>query len=125
MAAAEPITWPPTVEHMMLDRKVTADETSPEDRARMGADLAAALAVVGRLRRDTLNVDGDPLSTLPSPSADVALGVVRLAVRWNDRRRSPDGLISAGELGSSRIPSFDADIERLCGIGRYVGPVFA
>ncbi|MBB2500264.1 hypothetical protein H5411_14160 [Amycolatopsis echigonensis] len=55
----------------------------------------------------------------------MSLGTVRLAAREFARRRSPEALIDMGELGSARIPSFDPDIERLLGIGRFRGPVFA
>ena len=55
----------------------------------------------------------------------VRLGTVRLAGRWYTRRRSPDGLIATADFGASRIPSFDADIERLLKIGRYAKPVIA
>jgi hypothetical protein len=48
---------------------------------------------------------------------------VRLASRWHTRRRSPDALIEMGELGASRVPSFDPDIDRLLRIGRHALPV--
>ncbi|MGL5909489.1 MAG: hypothetical protein ACRCZP_05775, partial [Phycicoccus sp.] len=87
--------------------------------------LDAAVATVERVRGGSLNFTGDPLSLLPGPGADVALGTVRLAGRWHVRRRSPDGLVAASELGSTRVPSFDPDIERLLGLGRYRSPVIA
>lgn len=67
----------------------------------------------------------DSLSGRPAPPKDLALGTIRLATRWHARRRSPDALLSMGDLGTARIPNFDPDIERMLGIGRYRGPVFA
>ena len=125
MSSPQPFTWPPSVEDMALDLKVDLTELTDADRARMGSDLAAAIAKVSELRGSSFDFADDLLSALPVPTADITLGVIRLAGRWFHRRRSPDGLIGAGELGTSRIPAFDADIERLLGIGRYAGPVFA
>jgi hypothetical protein len=51
------------------------------------------------------------------------LGTVRLAARWHNRRRSPDGMLDMGELGNARIPTGDPDIERLLGIARFRGPM--
>lgn len=65
------------------------------------------------------------LTGRPAPPADLKLGTLRLAGRLHSRRRSPDGLVFAGDYGSSRIPAIDPDIERLLGIGRFRGPVFA
>lgn len=62
---------------------------------------------------------------LPAPTADLRLGTIRLAGRWHTRRKSPEMLITAGEFGGARIPSFDPDIERLLKIGRFRGGVFA
>lgn len=125
MSTPQPFTWPPDVEDLALDLKVDPAELTHADLARMGSDLAAAIAKVSELRGSSFNFTDDLLSDLPVPTADITLGVLRLAGRWYARRRSPDGLIGAGELGTSRIPAFDADIERLLGIGRYAGPVFA
>lgn len=125
MTTPQPFTWPPSVDDMAVDMKADLGELTDEDRARMGSDLAAAIAKVAELRGSSYNFHDDLLSPLPTPTPDITLGVLRLAGRWFNRRRSPDGLIGAGELGNSRIPSFDADIERLLGIGRYAGMTFA
>jgi hypothetical protein len=115
------MTWPPTVEDLRLDLKI--DDV--RDDVRLSAVLGAAIALVARLRRASFDFADDPLSPLPRPTEDIVLGTVRLAGRWHARGRSPDGLVVAGEFGTSRVPSFDSDIERLLGIGRYRGPVFA
>lgn len=121
MTAPQPIAWPPTLGDLKRDLKIDDER----DDARLTDVLAAALAKVIELRGDTLNLTDDPFSPLPSPDADIALGAVRLAARWHARRRSPDGLIDAGEFGTSRVAFYDSDIERLLKIGRYRGPVFA
>ncbi|MBN9739508.1 hypothetical protein DMP23_00040 [Amycolatopsis sp. A1MSW2902] len=60
-----------------------------------------------------------------APGADLALGTLRLAGRWFTRRRSPDALISMGDLGSARVPSFDPDIDQLLRVGRFARAVVA
>lgn len=86
------------------------------------ADLPGLQAVVG----DDVFVGLAPLVTVyGDPTEDLFLGTIRLAHRWHVRRRSPDGLVNMSDLGTARVPSFDPDIERLLGIGRYSGPVFA
>lgn len=114
--------WPPQLADVRreLGRK-------PEDRADdplLQAALDAAVEFVTRVRGSSFNFAAAPTSTLPSPTSDIALGTVRLAIRQHTRRRSPDGLVAMGDLGVGRIPSFDPDIERLLGIGRYAGVVF-
>jgi hypothetical protein len=118
----EPIVWPPGLADLKRDLKIETDDTRDDER--LTDVLAAAVTKVIELRGATVNFTGQP-STLPSPGADLALGAVRLAARWHARRRSPDGLIDAGEMGTARVSSYDSDIERLLKIGRYAGPVFA
>lgn len=108
----------------LADVKLDAGITDTRDDARLQQTLDAALAFVTRQRSD-LNFAADPLSALPFPTADHLLGTVRLAHRWHVRRRSPDAAIQMGDLGTSRVPMIDSDIERLLGIGRFSGPVFA
>lgn len=115
-------TWPPSLAFLKIDAKIEANDT--RDDARLQQVLDAAVVLVQRVRPG-FDYDADPMSELPDPTADLALGTVRLAERWHARRRSPDGLIAMAELGSSRVPAFDSDIERLLGIGRYRGPVIA
>lgn len=117
-------TWPPSLEAVLNDLK--KDDPSltvtPEDRERLTTVLDAAVVFVERVRRGDFNFAADLGSPLPDPSADVVLGTIRLAGRWHIRRRSPDALVEMGEQGSSRIPSFDPDIERLLRIGRHAKP---
>lgn len=121
-------TWPPTLDELALDM---SDRTTPPEtiKAQSGDVLQivldAAVAFVERVRPG-FNYTNDATSDCPAPTKDMRLGTLRLARRWYDRRRSPDGLVYQGDDGgSSRIPSVDPDIERLLGIGRYRGPVFA
>lgn len=109
------MVWPPTLEDLKNDLGIAADDT--RDDAKLTATLQAAVAYVERVRSDLDFESGVP--------ADVSLGTVRLAGRWHTRRRSPDGLVNMAELGASRVPGVDPDIERLLGIGRYGKPVVA
>lgn len=117
------MTWPPTLDELKVDRKIDLDDT--RDDTALQAELDAAVSFVERVRPGFRYVE-DATSDAPAPTADIRLGTIRLASRWYDRRKSPDGLVFQGqELGSSRVPSVDPDIERMLGIGRYRGPVFA
>ena len=116
------MTWPPTLAELKHDMKIELDDTRDDVRLRQMLDAVASF--VERVRPG-FNYADDPLDERPAPTADLVLGVLRLAGRWHTRRRSPDGLVAMGELGSARVPSFDPDIERLLGIGRYRGPVIA
>lgn len=113
------ISWPPVLADLKADLEVSDDR----DDAELQTQLDAAVGFVQRVRAD-VDFDGsDP--DLPAPTSDLVLGTVRLAARWYTRRRSPAALLEMGELGSSRIPSFDPDIDRMLGIGRYRKSVFA
>jgi hypothetical protein len=112
--------WPPQLQDLKDDLGLT----DSRDDATLAPVLEAAIAFVERVHRSRFNFgDADP--TLPDPPPNVWLGTLRLAARWHNRRRSPDGLIDMGELGSARIPTVDPDIERLLRIGRYAKPVIA
>jgi hypothetical protein len=115
-------TWinGPTLSSIKIDAAINDDR----DDQILQQELDAAVAYVQRVRKD-LNYDGDPLNCYPAPGADFVLGVQRQVIRWHARRRSPDAAIAMGDLGTSRVPTFDADIERVLGIGRYHGPAFA
>lgn len=115
-------TWPPTLDVLKDDLKI--DLTDTRDDTVLQRQLDAAVSFIERVRPE-FNYAADPLVDLPAPTDDLVLGTVRLAGRWYTRRRSPDALVAMGELGSTRVPSFDPDIERLLGIGKYRGPVFA
>jgi hypothetical protein len=113
-------TWPPTVADVKLDADIA---TSAEDE-RLSMVVDAAVSWV-QSRRTRFNYSGDPLCLLPDPTDDLWLGTVRLAGRWHDRRRSPDGMVNMGDLGSTRVASIDTDIQMLLGIGRFRKGAFA
>lgn len=121
--------WPPDLDALKADMRSRGepDGQLDDDDVRLQQVLDAAVEFVQRVRSGDYNFAADPDSELPDPGEDdqLVLGTLRLARRWHERRRSPDGLVDMGELGSSRIPSVDPDIERLLGIGRFRGPVFA
>lgn len=119
--------WPPDLDAFKLElRSRGEDPTALDvDDARLRTVLDAAVSFVERVRAGAFNFAGDLGSELPNPSKDLVLGTLRLASRWHTRRRSPDALVEMGELGTSRVPSFDPDIDRLLGIGKYRPAVFA
>jgi len=117
--------WPPVLEDLRADirgRVLAGEQLSVDtsDTASLQLRLDAAVGFVQRIRRGDFNFGDDP--ALPDPDANTVLGTLMLAARWQWRRRSPDALIDAGDLGSSRVPSFDPDIERLLRIGRHQKP---
>ncbi|MFI5607774.1 head-tail connector protein [Amycolatopsis sp. NPDC051903] len=112
------MAWPPTLEQLKADLKIPTTSDDPV----LQQNLDAAVAFVEGVRSD-LDFADEPEG--PAPDSQVILGTVRLAGRWFTRRRSPEALVDMGELGSTRVPSFDPDIERLLRIGRYRGPVVA
>lgn len=114
-------SWPP----LLQDLKDDVGVTDSRDDDALSTALASAVAYVegDQGRAGDFNFAADPLSLLPAPGPDLVLGTVRLAWRWHNRRRSPDGLIDMGELGTARVPSVDPDVERLLGIGRFRGPL--
>src|SRR5262245_43853952 len=119
------MSWPPTRADLKVDMKIDASDT--RDDARLDQVLSAAVEFVERVRGGSFlfdPADGAQFG-LPAPTPDIILGTLRLAGRWHLRRRSPDGLVSMGELGSTRVASFDPDIDRLLGIGRHRKPVIA
>lgn len=105
------------------DQRVDPGDTRDDDDFTM--QLSAAISFVEDKHDGVFDFADESGSALPRPGAEMVLGAIRLAVRWKTRRRSPDALIAAGELGSSRVPSFDPDIERMLQIGRYAPPVIA
>lgn len=115
--------WPPRVDDVKNDQQIALDDH--RDDARIAESLDAAIADVTLWKAEAYNVHLSPTSTLPLPTAQITLGTVRLAVRYLTRGRSPDGLIVNGEFGTTRIPSFDIDIERPLRIGRFAPAVLA
>lgn len=114
--------WPPQLDALKRDLGIEANDT--RDDGALQEMLDAAVAWVQEQRRGDLNFEGHPDSLLPAPPASVRLGTVRLAGRWHTRRRSPDGLVDLGsELGSSRVPTVDPDIERQLAVGRFRNPM--
>jgi hypothetical protein len=108
----------------LADLKQDLNIPDTRDDAVLQVELDAAIAYAMAVRPE-LNYDADVFNPRPAPSAAFRLGVIRQAGRWHARRRSPDATIAMGDLGTSRVPSFDPDIERMMGIGRYKGPTFA
>lgn len=114
--------WPPTLDQLKVE--VGADDQ--RDDLALQAQLDAAMSFVRRVHDGRYEFDlifG--VSGLPYPGAEIVLGTLRLAARWYARRRSPDGLVAMGDLGSTLIPGFDTDLERMLEIGRYGGSVIA
>lgn len=117
------VIWPPSLEEVKDEMKLEPGDR--RDDRRIARELAAAVAFVERVHASRYDFHDESGSGRPSPTADLALGTMRLAIRWVARGRSQDGLIDMGELGSTRVPSFDPDIDRLLQIGRFAPPVFA
>lgn len=116
------MAWPVEYEELKDDLGIPAEDTRDDERLKRV--LGAAVEFVERVRPE-FNYVNDPLTDAPPPSADLELGTLRLAGRWHTRRRSPDGLLQMAELGAARVPSFDPDIDRLLGLGRYRKAAFA
>lgn len=112
------VSWPPTLTALKRHMGVNDDH----DDAVLQDKLNAAVAFVqdqhdGRYEFDTTF----GLSDLPLPHQDMVEGTLMLARRLYERRNSPQGLITMGDLGSASIPGFDLDIERMLRLGRYAG----
>jgi hypothetical protein len=115
------VLWPPQLDDVKADIGRKRENTAGD--ADLQVVLDAAVALVERELAGSYNFTGSTTSLLPTPTPDVFLGTVRLAGRWNERRNSPNGLIDLGELGQTRIPTVDPDIERLLGVGRWRPPM--
>lgn len=118
------LTWPLTVEDLALD--MYGEENSDPsvwDHDQLQMVLDAAVAWV-RPKRPGFNWAGlVTIPQLPDPGQDLMLGILRLAARWHNRRASPNGIVDMGEMGGSRITTYDPDIDRLLRIGRYAKAV--
>ena len=120
------MSWPPTLADLKTEMAIATTDTRAD--ANLTTALNAAIDFVERVRGGAFQFDpNDPAQfSLTPPTGDITLGTLRLARRWHERRRSPDGMVSiAPDMGSNRVPSFDADIDRLLGIGRHRGSVVA
>lgn len=117
------LTWPLTVEDLRQDADGSDNaELATWDDERLQMVLDAAVSWV-RDVRPQFNYDGSSTSTLPEPTQNHMLGILRLAGRWHNRRSSPNGIVDMGEMGGSRITSYDPDIDRLLRIGRWAKAV--
>lgn len=116
------LTWPPTLDDLKNDLDIDRDDTRQDDM--LTRQLAAAKGFVMRIHRGRYEFGTDAfaaLSALEPPGPEMVLGTVRLANRWVSRRRSPDGVIAMGDVGTQTIPGFDSDLERMLEMGRYGG----
>jgi hypothetical protein len=118
--AAPVLTWPLTVEDLAKD--MYGEENSDPslwDAEQLQMVLDAAVAWV-RPKWPRINWDGAvTIPPLPDPGQDLMLGILRLAARWHNRRSSPNGLVDMGEMGGSRITTYDPDIDRMLRLGRW------
>lgn len=113
-------SWPPELGELKDDMKITDDR----DDDRLQTVLDAAVDFVEDVHEGRYAF-GDQLSALPAVPPRMRLGTLRLAGRLHLRRRSPDGLVSNGDLGVARIATSDPDLERLLKIGRFRRSVIA
>lgn len=120
------VTWPPTLDELKIDMKLDPNVVNEARDAQLTMDLDATVAFVQRVRPVYRYDPLDPAQlALPGVTADHKLGTLRLAARWDTRRRSPDGMISMAELGAARVTSYDVDIDRMLQIGRFAPMIFA
>jgi hypothetical protein len=117
--------WPPDLAAFKTHLLSRGEDSAAldADDAKLQQKLDAAVSEVQRIHRGRYNFDGDPENPRPEPGPGIVLGTLMLAGRWHTRDRSPDGIVEMGELGTSRVPSFDPDIDRLLRIGRHGIPV--
>jgi hypothetical protein len=115
------VPWPPQLDDLKAEIGRPRNDTA--DDPQLQIDLDAAVAYVERERFGDFNFAGSALSLLPAPT-DVFLGTLRLAFRWWNRRRSPEGVIDLGDVGMvTRVARVDSDVERMLGIGSYRLPM--
>lgn len=120
MTAPDPNRWPPTLDELKVDGSIKDARLD----AKLSQELEAAVAFVEGVRDG--QVDFTATDALVAwPTALLRLGTIRLALRWQARGRSPDGMIATAEGPSTRVSSGDADIDRMLRIGRYALPVIA
>jgi len=120
MTAPDANRWPPTLDELKIDAGI---KDTRQD-AKLSQELEAAVAYIEDVRGGQVDFTAtDP--DLAWPRATLRLGTIRLALRWQARGRSPDGMIASTEGGSVRVSSGDQDIDRMCRIGRYALPVIA
>jgi uncharacterized protein YjiS (DUF1127 family) len=119
--------WPPQVDDLKADLGLARSDT--RDDANLQMVLDAAVATVEEELYGDFNFSGAEVDEfgvlLPPVPPNVVMGTIRLARRWHERRRSPDGLIDTGggEFGPIRIPRGDADIQWMLGVGNFRRPM--
>ena len=109
--------WPPSIDELKTDLKI--DPSDNREDARLAMDLDAAVAWAQSLKNYRFDLADPDQVGLPDPPKDFRLGTLRMAGRLNARRRSSDGMVSMGDLGVTRVTSYDNDIDRLLKIGKY------
>lgn len=119
------LPWPPQLDDVKAEMKL--DRTDTRDDANLQVALDIAVDYVQEHRAGDFaflgtEVDADDVA-LPAPPYRIFQGTVRLAVRWHTLRRSPDGLVDAGEFGTVRVPNVPADIDRMLGLGNFRRPL--
>lgn len=119
--APDPHRWPPDLADLKVDAKIR----DSRDDAKLSMELDAAVAYVEGVRGGTVDFTGaePPATGKARPTSTLRLGTIRLALRWHARGRSPDGMIASPDVGSVRVSSGDADIDRMLRVGRYALPV--
>lgn len=119
------LPWPPQLDDVKAELGKSREDTNSD--ANLQVVLDAAVDYVEAHRAGDFNFTGTDKDAdgilLPDPPHRIRLGTIRLAVRWHALRRSPDGLVDAGEFGTVRVPSVPADIERLLGVGAWRRPL--
>ncbi len=115
------MSWPPTLAELKVDRNIDPNDTRQD--AALAQVLDASVSFVERVRAGDYRFDElDPEQfDLRDPALDksLVLGTIRYAARLHARRRSDDGMVAMGELGSTRVSTGDGDIDRLLRIGRH------
>jgi hypothetical protein len=97
-------------------------ELTDADRQKLQRAFDAAVSFVERVHKGRYNFTGEIGSTLKPVPDTLPMGLLMYSRRLDTRRRSPNGLISLGELGSTRVPSFDPDEQRLLRLGKHAIP---
>jgi hypothetical protein len=118
------VPWPPQLDDLKAELRIDRADTA--DDANLQVALDAAVEFVEEKRAGDFNFTGATTGTealLPAPGRKILLGTLRLAVREHTLRRSPDGMIDAGEFGRVAVPRGMADIELMLGIGVYRPPM--
>jgi hypothetical protein len=114
------MAWPPVLAELKNDMSKDKNAQVARDDQSLQRELDAAVSFVERVRpRFRYDLTDPAQLSYPEPTADLRLGTLRLAARWDARRRSPDAVINMQEMGVGRVTSGDADIDRLLRIGRH------